>query len=164
VEDIQLKGHYWDKSNEVYKYKIEYKKERLKTSKMQEIIRRDTYKDTKYYKWNVTTDETTKPRTIIIPGRPIKHNFRELNKDYNRHRILNYYHEYLMKRPRFNFNNLDENDRRLINKYFYEYLNKFNELSNKIVKSNQSYFITGPGGSGKTTLLKQVQYILTKQD
>ncbi len=32
VEDMQLNGHYCDKSNKVYKYKIEYKKERLKTS------------------------------------------------------------------------------------------------------------------------------------
>jgi hypothetical protein len=43
------------------------------------------------------------------------------------------------------FNNLDDNDRLVINNYYYEYLNKFNELSDKIIKSNQSYFITGPG-------------------
>jgi predicted AAA+ superfamily ATPase len=43
-------------------------------------------------------------------------------------------------------------------------LNKFNELSDKIIKFNQSYFITGPGGSGKTILLKQIQSIFTKQD
>jgi hypothetical protein len=43
VEDIQLKGHYWDKSNKVYKYKIEYNKNRLKTSKMQETFRTDIY-------------------------------------------------------------------------------------------------------------------------
>ncbi len=43
-------------------------------------------------------------------------------------------------------------------------MNKFNELSDKIIKSNQSYFITGPGGSGKTTLLKQIQSRLTQQD
>ncbi len=65
VEYIQLNGHYWDKSNEIYKYKIEYNKERLKTSKIQKTIRRDTYKDMKYYMWNVTTDETTRPRTIV---------------------------------------------------------------------------------------------------
>ncbi len=59
-----------------------------------------------------------------------------------------------MKRPRFNFNNLDKNDRRLINNNYYQYLNTFNESSDKIIKSNQSYFITGPGGSGKTPLLK----------
>ncbi len=29
VDEIQLKGHYWDKTNKVYKYKIEYNKERL---------------------------------------------------------------------------------------------------------------------------------------
>jgi hypothetical protein len=63
VEDIQLNGHYWDKSNKVYKYKIEYNKDRLKTSKMQETIRRDKYKDAKYYKWNVMTDETSRPET-----------------------------------------------------------------------------------------------------
>ncbi len=43
-------------------------------------------------------------------------------------------------------------------------MNKFNESSDKIIKSNQSYFITGPGGSGKTTLLKQIQEVLTKID
>ena len=102
---------------------------------MQETLRRDKFKDTKYYKWNVTTDETTRPATIIIPNTPLKLNFRELNKDYNRHRILNYYYEYLMKRPRFDFKNLNKNDRRLINNYYYEYLNKFNELSDKIIKS-----------------------------
>ena len=85
---------------------IEYNKERLKTSKMQETNRRDKNKDTKYYKWNVTTDETTRPATIIIPNTPLKLNFRELNKDYNRHIILNYYYEYLMKRPRFDFKTL----------------------------------------------------------
>jgi hypothetical protein len=67
VEDstaIQLNGHYWDKSNEVYKYKIEYNKERLKTSKMQETLRKDMYKDMKYYYWNLTTDETEKTKPI----------------------------------------------------------------------------------------------------
>ncbi len=71
MDDIQSNGHYWDKSNKVYKYKIEYNKERLKTSKMQETIRRDKYKDVKYYKWNVTTDKTIRPETIIIPNTPI---------------------------------------------------------------------------------------------
>ncbi len=42
--------------------------------------------------------------------------------------------------------------------------NDFKPLVNKIMNSNQSYFITGPGGSGKTTLLKQLQSELTKQD
>jgi ABC-type lipoprotein export system ATPase subunit len=32
------------------------------------------------------------------------------------------------------------------------------------MKSEQSYFITGPGGSGKTGLLKQIQDVLTKQN
>jgi ABC-type lipoprotein export system ATPase subunit len=51
---------------------------------------------------------------------------------------------------------MDDDDEKdiTINNYYYEYLIKFNELSDKIIKSNQSYFITGPGGSGKTTLLK----------
>jgi ABC-type transport system involved in cytochrome bd biosynthesis fused ATPase/permease subunit len=39
-------------------------------------------------------------------------------------------------------------------------LNKFNELSDKIIKSNQSYFITGPGGSGKTTFLNLLMGII----
>ncbi len=43
-------------------------------------------------------------------------------------------------------------------------MNKINELSDKIIKSDLSYFITGPGGSGKTTLLNQIRSILTKQD
>ncbi len=63
MEDIQLNGHYWDESNKVYKYKIEYNKARLKTSKMQETIRRDKYKNMKYY-WNVRTDETERPNLI----------------------------------------------------------------------------------------------------
>ena len=45
MEDIQLNGHYWGKSNKEYKYKIEYNKERLKTSKMQETLRTNTCKD-----------------------------------------------------------------------------------------------------------------------
>ncbi len=65
--------------------------------------------------------------------------------------------------PKFDYNHLDKNDKFRIH-FYYEYLNKFNELSDKIIKSNQSCFITGPGGSGKTTLLKQIQSILTKQD
>jgi len=32
------------------------------------------------------------------------------------------------------------------------------------MKSEQLYFITGPGGSSKTTLLKQLQGVLTKPD
>ena len=56
VDEIQLKGHYWDKSNTVYKYKIEYNKERLKVSRMQETLRTDIYKDIKYYNWRVTPD------------------------------------------------------------------------------------------------------------
>ncbi len=56
VEDIQLNGHYWGKSNKVYKYKIEYNKERLKTSKMQETLRTNTCKDSKYYDWKLISD------------------------------------------------------------------------------------------------------------
>ncbi len=37
-----------------------------------------------------------------------------------------------MKHPKFDLNSLDENDRHLIHNYYYEYLNKFNELSDKI--------------------------------
>ncbi len=37
-------------------------------------------------------------------------------------------------------------------------------MSEKTIKSNQSYFITAPAGSGKTALLKQIQSILTKHD
>jgi len=101
VEDIQLNGHYWNKKDKVYKYKIEYNKDRLKVSKMQETIRTDIYKDMRYYNWKLTTD---------VEG------------------------------------------------------NDFKPLVDKIMNSNQSYFITGPGGSGKTTLLKQLQSELTKQD
>jgi hypothetical protein len=36
VKDIQLKGHFWNKADKAYKYKIEYNKDRLKVSKMQE--------------------------------------------------------------------------------------------------------------------------------
>jgi ATP-dependent exoDNAse (exonuclease V) alpha subunit len=42
-------------------------------------------------------------------------------------------------------------------------LNKFNELRDKIINSNESYFITGPGGSGKTELIKQLQQEITKR-
>ena len=219
VEDIQLNGHYWDKSNKEYKYKIEYNKERLKTSKMQNTTRRDIYKDVKNYTWNVTTDETTRPspvkqikfkqlntfykfninekyfkyeikcqelqqtlnKKIMIKPKLkyfnglLRHEYQiekkdincnKLNEDYNRHKLLNYYHEYLLGPPqsKFNLQNLNNEDKLKIQYYYYEYLNKFNELSDKIINSNQSYFITGPGGSGKTTLLKQIQSILTKQD
>jgi len=101
VEDIQLNGHYWDKSKSVYKYKIECDKERLKVSKMQQTLRTDIYKDMRYYTWKLTSDVE------------------------------------------------DDN---------------FEPLVEKVMKSNQSYFITGPGGSGKTTLLKLLQEELTKQD
>jgi hypothetical protein len=46
-------------------------------------------------------------------------NFRKLNEDYNRHRILNYYYEYLMQRPIYNFKNIDKINQRLINNYYY---------------------------------------------
>ncbi len=54
---------------------------------MQETIKRDVCKDTKYYKWNVTTDETTKPRTIIIPNRALILDCRQLYIDYNRNKL-----------------------------------------------------------------------------
>ncbi len=101
VKDVQLNGHYWDKSNKVNKYKIEYNKERLKVSKMQETLRTDIYRDMKYYNWKKITD-------------------------------------------------VEDND--------------FKPLVDKIMSSDQSYFITGPGGSGKTTLLKQLQSELTGKD
>jgi hypothetical protein len=56
VQDIQLNNHYWDKQNKVYKYKIEYGKERLKVSKMQETMRTDTFNDFRYYNWRLTND------------------------------------------------------------------------------------------------------------
>ena len=83
VKDIQLNGHYWDQSNKVYKYKIEYNKDRLKTSKMQETLRTNTCKEIKYYDWKLIPD-------------------------------------------------VEDND--------------FKPLVDRIMKSNQSYFITGPGG------------------
>ena len=101
VEEIQLNNHYWDSNNKVYKYKIEYNKERLKTSRMQETMRTDIYKDIKYYNWRVIPD-------------------------------------------------VEDND--------------FKPLVDKVINSNQSCFITGPGGSGKTTLLTLLQDELTQQD
>ncbi len=101
VEDIQLNGHYWDKSKTVYKYKIECDKDRLKVSKMQQTLRTDIYKDMRYYTWKLTSDVED---------------------------------------------------------------NNFKPLVRKIMKSNQSYFITGPGGSGKTTLLKLLQEKLTSEE
>jgi ATP-dependent exoDNAse (exonuclease V) alpha subunit len=41
--------------------------------------------------------------------------------------------------------------------------NNFKPLVNKIMKSNQSWFITGPGGVGKSTLIKNLQKRLDKQ-
>ncbi len=69
-----------------------------------------------------------------------------------------------IRRPILNFKDLDEYDRRLINWYYFEDLKKFNELTrnDKIIKSNESYFIYGPGGSGKTIWLKQIQSHLKK--
>jgi DNA replication protein DnaC len=131
---------------------------------MQETMRTDIYADIKYYDWNVIDDTTQKLTTIIQPNTPLKNNLRELNKDYNRHRIMNYYYEDLIQRPKFDFQNLNKNDRHIINNYYYEYLNKFNELSDRIINSNESCFITGPGGSGKTTLLKQLQDRLKQKD
>jgi hypothetical protein len=56
VEDIQLKGHYWNKADKNYKYKIEYNKDRLKVSKMQETIRTDIFKDMRYHNWKLISD------------------------------------------------------------------------------------------------------------
>ncbi len=63
LEDIELNHHYWNKSKNVYKYKIEYNKDRLETSRMQQTQRTDIFNDMKCYQWNVTTDETTRPET-----------------------------------------------------------------------------------------------------
>jgi hypothetical protein len=53
---IQLNGHYWGKSNKVYKYKIEYNKDRLKTSRMQQTQRTETFNDMRFYNWKLTYD------------------------------------------------------------------------------------------------------------
>ena len=42
--------------------------------------------------------------------------------------------------------------------------NDFKPLVDKIMNSNQSYFITGPGGSGKTTLIKDLQRKMNEQE
>ena len=215
VDDIQLNGYYWDSKNEIPKYKIECDKERLKTSRMGQSLRTAVYKGIKGYKWNITTDETSRPepnrqmnssqvntfykfninekyvkykmkcqelqqtlnKEVVIEPK-LKYfnglirreyqiekqdiNCNKLNEDYNRHKLLNYYHEYLLGPPqsKFDFKNLNNEDKLKIQYYYYEYLNKFNELSDKIIKSNQSYFITGPGGTGKTYLVKSIQQYL----
>ena len=56
VEDIQLNGHYWDRSNRVYTNKIEFNKDRLKTSRMQQTQRMDIFNDMRYYNWKITFD------------------------------------------------------------------------------------------------------------
>jgi predicted AAA+ superfamily ATPase len=56
VEDVQLNGHYWNKADKSYKYKIEYNKERLKVSKMQETLGTDIFKDMRYYNWKLISD------------------------------------------------------------------------------------------------------------
>ena len=193
----QLNGFFWDIEKTIPKYKIEHDKERLKSSKLQQSLRAAVYKDIKGYQWNVTTDETTRPRTnrqlnssqintfykFNINERYVKYqmkcqelqqtlkkeviikpklqyfnsllkreyqiekhdiNCNTLNEDYNRHKILNYYHEYLLSllpRPNFDFKNLDNNDKFKIQYYYYEYLNKFNELRDKIINSNESYLL-----------------------
>ncbi len=68
-------------------------------------------------------------------------NCNKLNEDYNRHKILNYYHEYLLSPllcPNFDFMNIDKNDKFKIQYHYYEYLIIFNELSDKIIKSKLS--------------------------
>ncbi len=42
--------------------------------------------------------------------------------------------------------------------------NDFKPLLDKIMNTQQSYFITCAGGSGKTTLLKLLQDALTQRD
>ena len=66
MEDIQLNGHYWNKKDKVYKYKIEYNKDRLKVSKMQETLRTDIFKDMRYYNWKLTS-----PKNILHCVLPI---------------------------------------------------------------------------------------------
>ncbi len=76
-------------------------------------------------------------------------NYNKLNEEYNRHKILNYYHEYLLSpllRPEFDFDNLDQNDKLKKHYYYYEYLNKLNISSDTIIKCNQSYLSQVPAG------------------
>jgi ATP-dependent exoDNAse (exonuclease V) alpha subunit len=47
--------------------------------------------------------------------------------------------------------------------YYYNYLNKFNDLADNIIKSDQSYLLNGPGGVGKSSLIKDIQRRLTEQ-
>ncbi len=62
------------------------------------------------------------------------------------------------------FKDLIKTERHIINNYYYEYLNEFNELSNRIIHTNQWSFITGPGGNKKTTLLNLLQDKLKGQN
>ncbi len=56
VEDIKLKGHNSNKADKIYKYKIEYNKDRSKVSKMQETLRTDILKDMRFYNWKLISD------------------------------------------------------------------------------------------------------------
>ena len=46
----------------------------------------------------------------------------EINSDkLTRQKILNYYYEPLLPRPRFDFKNLTKNDRHVVNNYYIDY-------------------------------------------
>jgi DNA replication protein DnaC len=58
---------------------------------------------------------------------------------------------------------VSKESRHKILNYYYNYLNKFNDLADNIIKSDQSYLLNGPGGVGKSSLIKDIQRRLTEQ-
>ena len=66
VDDIQLDNHYWDTDNKVHKYKIEYNKERLKTSRLEKTLRTNKYENNVYYNWKVIPDVEDNDFTPIV--------------------------------------------------------------------------------------------------
>ncbi len=104
-------------------------------------MRENVYKEFKFYNWNITTDETARPTTIIQPNIPLKINIKNLNENYNRHKILNYYYEYQLQHPKIDFKNISKEGRHVVVNYYYEFLNQFNESTDTIIKSD-SLFVT----------------------
>jgi len=66
------------------------------------------------------------------------------------------------KKPIITFDSSKDERHKILN-YYYTYLNKFNEMSDNIIKSDKSCLLNGPGGVGKSTLIKHIQQRLKEQ-
>jgi len=131
-------------------------------------MRVDLYEIKRYYNWRMIDDVVSNTNmyntnTHIELQKPVI-NYKKINKR-SVQLFNNYYYQYFVKSwtPETDFKTLNKQMMTYCNNYYYEYFNKFNEIEDKIIQSNESWCLEGPAGTGKSTLIKRLQKRLDKE-